>query len=173
MTVDITRSTAVMQDPSTPFRKRVGIYLFFLADMAGFGTLTFYLTYHQQQGESYMVGAMLVIIYVLFYLMLFGADDVLWLFINGLLGALMVRSWLETLATPFIPPPSMLGHGIITDFDGFPVVRHILPGAVFLMYQFMLRNFLIDALGARFNPRRKRYVGWLFVVVSVVQILLP
>jgi hypothetical protein len=40
------------------------------------------------------------------------------------------------------------------------------------MYQFLLRNLLIDVLGARFNPRRSLFVNALFVVMTVAQIML-
>jgi hypothetical protein len=80
--------------------------------------------------------------------------------------------WPETLALPFIPEPGTAGKHIITDFDKFPISRHILPGTFLVMYVFMLRNALIDVLGARHNERRNRYVGWLFVAVSGAQVLL-
>ena len=164
--------TAMMKDPATPLRKRIGIYLFFLAHMTAFGTLTFYEAYHTQSGQLYGVGGIPVILYVLFYLLFFGADEMLWLVINSVLGMLMIYSWLQTLALPFIPEPGTAGGYFITDFAKFSAGRHILPGAFLVMYQFMLRNLLVDVLGARHNERRSRYVGWAFVAISGVQILL-
>jgi hypothetical protein len=61
---------------------------------------------------------------------------------------------------------------MITDFDKFPVSRHIFPSTILVMYQFLLRNLLIDVLGARFNPRRNLFVNALFIVVTVAQIML-
>ena len=164
--------TAMMNDPATPLSKRLGVYLFFIAHMSAFGTATFYLTYHSQEGDAYKFGAIALITYVPFYLMMFGAEEMLWLVITSLLGLLMIYGWLETLAQPFIPKPGTAGDWIITDFDRFPAGRHILPGAFLVMYMFLLRNMLIDVLGARHDERRSRYVGWLFVAISVVQILL-
>jgi hypothetical protein len=164
--------TAMMKDPATPLPKRLGIYLFFLAHMAVFGTATFYMAYHVQQGDIYAFGVIPILIYVPFYLILFGADEILWLVITSVLGLLMIYGWLETLALPFIPEPGTAGDHIITDFDKFPASRHILPGTFLVMYEFMLRNVLIDVLGARHNQRRNRYVGWLFVAFSGMQILL-
>ena len=166
------KETAMMNDPETTLRKRLGIYLFFLAHMAAFGTATFHITYHKQLGDVYSVGVISLLTYVLFYLIMFGVDEILWLVITSVLGLLMIKSWLGTLALPFIPDPATAGDRILTDFDDFPARRHILPGAFLVMYTFMLRNMLIDVLGARFNPRRDRYVGWMFVAISGVQILL-
>jgi len=163
---------AMMNDPATPLGKRIGIYLFFLAHMAAFGTLTFYLAYHTQQGDLYGVGGIPIIAYVCFYLILFGLDEILWLAINSVLGILMIHGWLETLALPFIPEPGTVGTHIITEFDKFPASRHILPGAFLVMYEFMLRNLLLDVLGARHDQRRNRFVGWLFLAISGAQILL-
>lgn len=145
---------AMMNDPSMPLGKRIGIYLFFLAHMAAFGTLTFYLAYHTQKGNIYGVGGIPIIAYVFFYL---------WLVINSLLGILMIHGWLETLALPFIPEPGTVGTHLITEFDTFPAGRHVLPGAFLVM---------MDVLGARHNQHRNRFVGWLFLAVSGAQILL-
>jgi len=164
--------TAMVNDPGTSLRTRLGLYVFFLAHMMVFGTLTFYMTYHQQAGDAYTVGTIAILVYVPFYLILFGPDEILWLVIGSVLGLLMIYGWLETLAQPFIPAPGTVDDVFITDFHEFPVGRHILPGAFLVMYEFTLRNLLIDLLGARHNQRRSRYVGWVFVVISVCQILL-
>jgi hypothetical protein len=161
-----------MQDPETPPRTRFGLYFFFLAHMTGFGTLTFYVTYHGQMGDAYTIGAIVVATYIPFYLIFFGADDILWLVIGSVFGVLMIYGWLETLAQPFIPEPGTVNKVFITNFDDFPVGRHILPGTFLVMYEFLLRNLLIDLLGARHNLRRSRYASWLFVAISGVQILL-
>ena len=163
---------AMMKDPATPLSKRLGIYLFFLAHMAVFGTLTFYLTYHEQVGDAYTFGTIAVITYVPFFLMLFGSDDMLWLVITSVFGLLMIYGWLETLALPFIPDPATARDLTITDFEKFPASRHVLPGTFLVMYEFMLRNVLIDVLGARHNLRRNRIVAWLFIAISSAQILL-
>lgn len=160
----------MMKDPATPLGKRLGIYLFFLAHMTGFGALTFYRVYHAQGGYTFAV--IPVVLYVIFYLLFFGADEILWLVITSLLGLLMIYGWLETLALPFIPEPGTAGEHIITNFGTFPARTHILPGAFLVMYEFTLRNMLIDVLGARFNERRNRLVGWLFIAISAVQVLL-
>ena len=164
--------TAMMKDPATPLRTRLALYLFFLLHTAAFGTATFYVTYHLQRADAYVFGAIAILVYVPFYLILFGADEVLWLVITSVLGLTMVYSWLETLALPFIPEPGTGSDRIITEFGKFPASRHILPGTFLVMYQFMLRNLLIDMLGARHNQARDRYVGWLFIAVSAAQILL-
>jgi hypothetical protein len=161
-----------MKDPTTTSRNRFGVYLFFLAHMAAFGTLTFYLAYHDQSPRVYTVGALLIITYVPFYLMMFGADEILWLSINAVLAVLMIDSWLEWLAVPLLPAPGTAAKWMITEFDRFPVSAHIFPGTILVMYQFLLRNLLIDVLGARFNPRRSLFVNALFVVMTVAQIML-
>jgi hypothetical protein len=161
-----------MKDPATTSGNRLGLYLFFLAHMAVFGALTFYLAYHDQSQEVYTVGTILIITYVPFYLLMFGADEILWLSINAVLAVLMIDSWLKWLAVPLLPAPGSAAKWMITDFDKFPVSRHIFPSTILVMYQFLLRNLLIDVLGARFNPRRNLFVNALFIVVTVAQIML-
>ena len=163
--------TGMMNDPMTPASTRLGIHLFFLAHMAVFGTGTFYLAYNVQQGDIYSAGVIALITYVPFFLILFGVDEILWLVVTSVLGLLMIYGWLEILAQPFIPDPNTAHKWIITDFDKFPASRHILPGTFLVMYEFMLRNLLIDALGARHDPRRNRLVGWLLLAISCAQIL--
>ena len=116
--------------------------------------LTFYLAYHTQKGNIYGVDGIPSIDYVFFDL---------WLVINSVLGILMIRGWLETLALPFIPEPGTVGSPIITAFDTFPASRHSLPGAFLVM---------MDVLGARHNQHRGRFVGGVFLAISGVQILL-
>jgi hypothetical protein len=161
-----------MNDPTTTSGDRFGVYLFFLAHMAGFGALTFYLAYHAQSQEVYSVGAILILTYLPFYLLMFGADEVLWLAINAALALLMIDSWLKWLALPWLPAPGAEPNWIITDFDEFPLSRHIFPAAILIMYQFLLRNMLIDALRARFNPHRNHFVGALFIVMTGAQVML-
>lgn len=160
-----------MKDPATPLGRRVGLYLFFLAHMTGFGALTFYQCYHVQRGDFWSAGTIALLTYVPFYLLMFGVDELLWLVVTSLLGVLMIYGWLETLALPFIPEPGAVPSPIATDFSKLPVSRHILPGAFLVMYEFMLRNLLIDLLGARHDERRARLAGWAFLALSGVQIL--
>lgn len=162
----------MMNDPTTPLSTRLGLHLFFLAHMTGFGTLLFYLNYHTQQGDYYAVGIIPVLLYAFFFLIFFGVDEILWLVVTSVLALTMIYGWLEMLAQIFIPAPGTAGTWVITDFHKFPTSRHILPGTFIVMYEFTLRNLLIDALDARHDPRRNRLVGWLLVAITCAQILI-
>ena len=155
------------------------IYLFFIAHMGIFGTTTFFLTYGEQNIEfAVMFGGIAVFVYAIFYMVIFGFDELKWLFINSLLGILSIYGWLEELAYHFLPSPgadkSSFGgiHEKYISFSQFPIAWHLLPGAFFIMYEFLLRNFLIDLLGARKKTERKRSVGILFIIISITQFLI-
>ena len=155
------------------------IYLFFIAHMGVFGTATFFLTYGEQNIEfATMFGGFAVFVYAIFYLVIFGFDELKWLFINSLLGVLGIYGWLEELAHYFLPN-AVGGEAFVntiytkyTSFSQFPIAWHLLPGTFFIMYEFLLRNFLIDLFGARKKTERKRSVGILFILISIIQFLI-
>ena len=50
------------------------------------------------------------------------------------------------------------------DIDDSPWTVHVVPFLYYVLYTFLLRQFLLDATGSRNNPGRKRLVEALYVV---------
>ena len=65
------------------------IYPFFLVHMLMFGLSGFFMAYsadHPEISFLYMHGGFAIMVYVIFYLTIFGVDQVRWMFINAALG---------------------------------------------------------------------------------------
>ena len=105
----------------------------------------------------FMFGGLSITLYTVFYLAIFGLDEVKWMFINaglGLLGIYTEVGWLLSLF-----------HKKIEDYS-FAV--HIVPFLFFVLYTFLIRHAVLDMTGAREDKQKKTRVEIWYVVVSVV-----
>jgi len=135
------------------------IYPFFLVHMLMFGGSGFLMAYGERQVPVlflYLHGGLAVTVYTIFYLAIFGRDEVKWMFINaglGLLGIYCQIGWLL----------SLLGKNI----RDYPFYVHVIPFLYYVLYTFLIRHALLDISQSRENPERKKLVENLYVTISV------
>ncbi|MBI4350375.1 MAG: hypothetical protein HY550_02950 [Elusimicrobia bacterium] len=135
------------------------IYPFFLFHMLMFGGSGFLMAYMDGGPPHvflYLHGGLAIFIYTVFYLSIFGADEVKWMFINAGLGALGIYTQMGWLLAPF---GKKLGD--------YPFSRHIIPFLYYVLYTFLLRQALLDLGGAREDGGRKKVVENGYIVLSL------
>jgi len=136
------------------------IYLFFGVHMLAFGLSGFFMAYASDGPDLvflYMHGGIAIVVYMVFYLTIFGRDQVKWMLINAALGILGIHAQVGWILARF-------GRRI----DDYPWQVHVIPFLYYVLYTFLLRQFLIDATRSRDNPRRRAIVDTAYVVLSVV-----
>lgn len=135
------------------------IYPFFLVHMGMFGLSGFLMAYAADDVELlflYLHGGIAIFVYLVFYLAIFGRDEVKWMLINAGLGLLGIWLEIETILSWF---GKELG-------DYSPWV-HVTPFLYYILYTFLLRQMLLDLTGSRDRPGRKRLVEMLYVLGSL------
>ena len=136
------------------------IYPFFLLHMLVFGGSGFLMAYSSSPPPVaflYLHGGIAITVYTVFYLVIFGLDDVRWMFINaglGLLGIYSQIGWLLSLAGKRI--------------GDYPWYVHVIPFLYYVLYTFLLRHAVLDIFQAREDPARKKLVENVYIGVSVV-----
>lgn len=141
---------------STP---RYQIYLFFLFHMLFFGVSGFALAYAVERCPVlflYLHGGSALFGYTIFYLYIFGADEIKWMFINAGLGVLGIYTQVGWLL-------SFYGKKI----GDYPLSVHVIPFLYYVFYTFLLRQALLDITGARDNAARRELVHRVYVGVSL------
>lgn len=136
-------------------------YGFFLIHMAIFGFSGFWMAYFASEEVDlaflYMHGGIAIFVYLLFYIQHFGIDEVKWLLINSALGLYGICFEVDWFLSQF-------GRSI---YD-VPFYRQVTPFLYYILYTFLLRQAVLDILGARDNPDRKRTVEYCYIVISVI-----
>lgn len=136
------------------------IYPFFLLHMGMFGASGFLMAYASDGPDLiflYLHGGIAIVVYLVFYLAIFGREEVKWMFINaglGLLGIWVEIDWIL----------SWFGKHL-SDYS--PWV-HLTPFLYYILYTFLLRQLVLDVFGARENPVRKRRVEFGYVAGSLL-----
>jgi hypothetical protein len=136
------------------------IYPFFLLHMGMFGLSGFFMAYGSEDMDVaflYMHGGIAILVYLVFYLAIFGLDEVRWMFINSALGLFGI--WAEI--------------GVILSWfdkaiDDFPWYVHVVPFLYYVLYTFLLRQLLLDLTRSREDPVRKRRVEIGYIGVSLL-----
>lgn len=135
------------------------IYPFFLLHMGIFGVSGFLMAYAADDvplAMLYLHGGIAIAVYVVFYLVIFGLDEVRWMFINAGLGLFGIWAEIDYL----------LGWFGKTLAD-FPPWVHLTPFLYYILYTFLLRQMLLDVTRSRDDPVRKRRVETAYVLVSL------
>ena len=135
------------------------IYPFFLLHMLIFGGSGFFMAYAAKPaplGFLFAHGGFAILIYTIFYLNIFGRDEVKWMFINAGLGVLGLYSQVGWLLSLF--------HKNLADY---PWHRDIVPFLYFVLYSFLVRHALLDLTGAREDEAKTTWVGYLYIAVSL------
>lgn len=135
------------------------IYPFFLIHMAGFGESGFAMAYFTNTPTSFLFihGGFAVLIYLVFYVAIFGVDEVKWMFINSLLGIFGVYSEIRILL-------SWAGK----DINSFPIYVHVIPFLYYILYMFLLRQIFIEVTGSRADNARSEKVSYIYLFVSLL-----
>ena len=136
------------------------IYPFFLLHMAMFGGSGFLLAYAGTDVPTqflFLHGGIAILVYLVFYLVIFGWDEVRWMFINaaiGVYGLWCEIGWLLGLFDK--------------EISDFPWYRHVIPFLYYVLYTFLLRHLVLDLFRAREDEARRRRIELAYVVVSLV-----
>jgi hypothetical protein len=140
------------------------VYPFFIVHMLAFGGSGFLMAYSTNPAPLsflYLHGGIAIAVYTIFYLTLFGRDDVKWMFINAGLGVLGIYGQMGWLLSTF-------GKNI----EAYSLSRSVIPFLYFVLYTFLLRHALLDLTGAREDEEKKKKVEYSYVVTSVLVSLL-
>lgn len=135
------------------------IYPFFLVHMLAFGGSGFLMAYGTKGPPVlflYAHGGFAIAVYTVFYLSIFGRDEVKWMFINAGIGLLGIYSQIGWLL-------SLFGRKV----GDYPVYVHVIPFLYFVLYTFLIRHALLDIFQAREDDKRKKIVENAYVVVSI------
>ncbi len=136
------------------------VYPFFMVHMLAFGASGFFLAYGEETTDLaflYMHGGFAILIYIVFYLAIFGVDEVKWMFINAGLGLFGIYAQIDLLL-------SLFGQRAAD----FPAVVHVVPFLYYVLYTFLLYQLVIDLTQSRHNPARRHKVEMVYVVISVL-----
>ena len=137
------------------------IYPFFLLHMAVFGASGFFLAYGAGKDVPasflFMHGGIAILVYTVFYLAIFGWDEVRWMFINAALG--VYGLWCEI--------GWLLGL-FGKQLSDFPWYRHVIPFLYYVLYTFLLRHLFLDLFRAREDPERQQRIEWAYIFLSLL-----
>lgn len=133
------------------------IYPFFLVHMLMFGISGFAIAYGAEDVVFlYMHGGLAIVVYMVFYLAIFGRDQVKWMLINAGLGIVGIYSQIGWIL-------GLFGRNV----DDYPVYLHVVPVLYYVLYTFLLRQLLLDLTRSRDNAARRRLVEAAYVVISL------
>jgi len=136
------------------------VYPFFLLHMLIFGSSGFFLAYGEKRPDVFFLyahGGFAILVYTLFYLTMFGRDEVKWMFINALLGLAGIYTQIGWILSLFDKK--------VADF---PMHVHVIPFLYFVLYTFLIRQAVIDATGSREDKARTKRANYGYVAFSVV-----
>lgn len=135
------------------------IYPFFLLHMGLFGASGFLMAYAADDvplAMLYLHGGIAIVVYIVFYLAIFGLDEVRWMAINAGLGLFGIWAEIDYLLGWF-------GKSL----DDYPPRVHVTPFLYYILYTFLLRQMLLDLTRAREDPVRRRRVEAAYVLLSL------
>jgi len=136
------------------------VYPFFLFHMLMFGVSGFAMAYATNQAPLmfiYAHGGIAISVYVIFYLAMFGVDEVKWMFINAGLGVVGIYCELRWLL-----------HLFGKNLDDYPWYLNITPFLYYVLYTFLLRHMVLDLFNAREDSARRIWVERMYVGGSLL-----
>jgi hypothetical protein len=133
------------------------VYPFFLIHMGAFGLSGFFMAYAGVPIEFvYMHGGIAIFVYLIFYLAIFGLDEVKWMFINAGLGLFGILSQIDWLL-------SLFGKHV----GDYPWYVHVIPCLYFILYTFLIRHAVLDLTGAREDQEKRPRVEYAYIAGSL------
>ena len=136
------------------------IYPFFLVHMGMFGLSGFYMAYADDGPPLfflYLHGGFACLIYLVFYVAIFGVDRVRWMIINALLGLFGIYAQIGWILSKFGKQAS-----------DYSAAVHFIPFFYYVLYTFLLHQMVLDVFKARSDPQRRQRIDMLYIVVSLV-----
>jgi hypothetical protein len=136
------------------------IYPFFMVHMLLFGGSGFAMAYFADSPDPlflFIHGGIAILVYLVFYCVIFGLDEVKWMIVNALLGLIGIYAQIGWLLSVF-------GKKI----DQYPYYIHIVPMSYFVLYTFLLRQATLDAFGVRADAEKSDRLSWILVVVWLI-----
>jgi hypothetical protein len=127
--------------------------------MLAFGASGFLMAYSDSGTPLrflYAHGGLAIVVYLAFYISIFGIDEVKWMFINSALGLFGIYSQIGWLL-------SLFGKKV----DDYPIYIHVIPFLYFVLYTFLIRQAVLDLMKAREDERRKKRVEYIYVAAFV------
>ena len=146
------------QHAASAFPKRF-VYPFFGVHMLMFGLSGFAIAYGSETTDLvflHMHGGIAIGVYLVFYVLIFGVDQVRWMLINAALGILGIHAQVGWILARFD-----------RRIDDFPWYVHVVPFLYYVLYTFLLRQFILDVTRSRDDPRRRAVVDTVYVLLSV------
>lgn len=137
----------------------LAIYPFFLIHMLAFGASGFYMAYSGSKPPLdflYMHGGFAIFIYIIFYLVIFGVDEIKWMFINAALGIFGIYSQIDWIL-------SLFGRKV----EEFSWFVHAVPFLYFILYTFLIRQMILDITKSRDDKKKKRFVEYSYVFATI------
>ena len=134
------------------------VYGFFLVHMLAFGMSGFLMAYADDGPDLsflYMHGGFACFVYVIFYLAIFGLDEVKWMFINAGLGLFGIYAQISIILGIFGKRA-----------EDFPWQVHLIPFLYYVLYTFLIYQLILEIAGAYKDPQRKKVVEGFYVVTS-------
>jgi len=136
------------------------VYPFFLLHMGLFGGSGFFMAY-TGNGASlaflYLHGGFACLIYLVFYVTIFGVDRVRWMFINAALGLFGIYAQIDWILSLFDKQAS-----------DYSAAVHVIPFFYYVLYTFLLHQLAIDIFKGRSNESRRQIIDALYIVLSIV-----
>ena len=148
-----------MYKKGTPFKWYM-IYPFFLVHMLAFGLSGFFMAYSSEGpglGFLYMHGGLAIVVYTVFYLAIFGADSVKWMFFNAGIGLFGIYAQIDWILALFGKHAADYSWQV-----------HLVPFLYYILYTFLLYQVVLDVSGARTNPQRRNWVFGLYAGISLL-----
>ena len=136
------------------------VYPFFLFHMLMFGGSGFLMAYADKRPDVtflYMHGGFAILVYIIFYMTMFGRDEVKWMFINAALGLLGIYTQIGWILSLFD-----------RDISDYPIQVHVIPFLYFVLYTFLLHQAVLDITRSRDDKERRQYVENGYVAVLTV-----
>lgn len=135
------------------------VYPFFMVHMLAFGFSGFAMSYAENGPPPLFVlvhGGFAIVVYLIFYIGIFGREEVKWMWINGALGFFGIWSQIDWIL-------ARCGKNI----SAYPPWAHITPFMYYILYTFLLRQALLDLFRVRESESRTRVVNALYVTGSL------
>ncbi|MFL6550947.1 MAG: hypothetical protein ACJ8OJ_19810 [Povalibacter sp.] len=123
------------------------IYPFFLLHMGMFGGSGFFMAYADKPPPIaflYAHGGIAICVYVVFYLSIFGREEVKWMLINAALGVFGIYTEMGWML-------SLFGKSL----SNYPLYLHVIPFLYYVLYTFLLRQAVLDITGARDDEAKR------------------
>ena len=108
--------------------------------MLAFGLSGFFMAYSSDGpglGFLYMHGGIAIVVYTIFYLALFGGDEIKWMFINAALGLLGIYAQIDIILSLFGKKAG-----------DYSAAVHVIPFLYYILYTFLLYQMVLDMVNS-------------------------